>query len=75
MVRKSDNDQVTVIGCCVTLAEAMKAADTLAKDGINIRIIDPFTVKPMDAATIISNAKATGGKILTVEDHYPWGKC
>lgn len=73
VVRKSDNDKVTVIGCCVTLVEAMKAADELAGNGINIRIIDPFTVKPMDAATIISNAKATGGKILTVEDHYPWG--
>ncbi|KAJ8301361.1 hypothetical protein KUTeg_020348 [Tegillarca granosa] len=73
VVRKSDNDNVTVIGCGVTLVEAMKAADELAGNGINIRIIDPFTVKPIDAGTIITNAKATGGKILTVEDHYLWG--
>ena len=65
---------MTVIGCCVTLEEAMKAADKLAADGINIRVVDPFTVKPIDAETIINCARATGGKIITVEDHYPFGK-
>ena len=52
----------------------MKAADKLAADGINIRVVDPFTVKPIDADTIINCARATGGKIITVEDHYPFGK-
>ena len=42
---------------------------------ISVRVIDLFTVKPLDAATIISNAKATGGRIITVEDHYPEGVC
>jgi transketolase len=74
IVRQSANDSVTVIGCCVTLEEAMKAADKLAADGINIRVVDPFTVKPIDAETIINCARATGGKIITVEDHYPFGK-
>lgn len=73
MLRKSDSDKVTVIGCCVTLFEALKAADKLAIDGVNIRVIDPFTIKPIDAETIRSNAKETGGKIITVEDHYPEG--
>jgi len=73
IVKKSDSDKVTVIGCCVTLVEAMKAADTLAATGINIRIIDPFTVKPIDAELIIANAQQTGGKIITVEDHYSQG--
>ncbi|XP_014673189.1 PREDICTED: transketolase-like [Priapulus caudatus] len=73
VVRKSDSDAVTVIGAGVTLHEAMKAADTLAARGINIRIVDPFTVKPLDAATILACARETGGKILTVEDHYPEG--
>lgn len=73
MVRKSDSDKVTVIGCCVTLFEALKAADKLAIDGVNIRVIDPFTIKPIDAELIRSNAKETGGKIITVEDHYPEG--
>ena len=72
-MRQSDSDKVTVIGSCVTLYEAMKAADTLQATGINIRIIDPFTIKPIDAECIIKNALATGGKIITVEDHYPEG--
>uniref|UniRef100_A0A7N6BEW0 Transketolase n=2 Tax=Anabas testudineus TaxID=64144 RepID=A0A7N6BEW0_ANATE len=71
VVRQSDNDQVTVIGAGVTLHEALAAADTLARK--NIRVIDPFTIKPLDAATILSNAKATGGQIITVEDHYKEG--
>lgn len=41
---------------------------------ISIRIVDLFTIKPLDAATIISCAKATGGRIITVEDHYPEGE-
>ena len=50
--------------------EALKAADELAKENINIRILDPFTIKPIDKEAIVQNAKAVGGKILTVEDHY-----
>lgn len=64
---------MTVIGSCVTLYEALKAADTLASKGVNIRVIDPFTIKPIDAATIIESAEQTGGKIITVEDHYAEG--
>lgn len=73
IVRSSNKDQVLVIGAGVTLHEAIKAADELAKAGVNVRVLDPFTVKPIDAASIISNAKATGGRIVTVEDHYPEG--
>ncbi len=74
IVRQSDNDQVTVVAACVTLDEALKAAKELSDSGINIRVVDPFTIKPIDAATIIHCAKATGGRIITVEDHYPEGK-
>nr|XP_020648707.1 transketolase-like protein 1 [Pogona vitticeps] len=73
VVRKNDGDRVTVIGAGVTLHEALAAADELAKQGIHIRVIDPFTIKPLDAETIISNARATGGRIITVEDHYKEG--
>ncbi|XP_044299657.1 transketolase-like protein 1 [Varanus komodoensis] len=73
IVRKSDSDKVTVIGAGVTLHEALAAADELAKQGIHIRVIDPFTIKPLDADTIISSARATGGRIITVEDHYKEG--
>ncbi|XP_066436833.1 transketolase-like protein 1 [Eleutherodactylus coqui] len=73
VVRQSDTDRVTVIGAGVTLHEALTAADELAKQGINIRVVDPFTIKPLDAATIISSGRATGGHIITVEDHYKEG--
>ena len=42
--------------------------------GKNIRVVDPFTIKPLDAATILSAARATGGRIITVEDHYKEGQ-
>ncbi|XP_012672142.1 transketolase-like protein 2 [Clupea harengus] len=73
VVRQSDSDRVTVIGAGVTLHEALAAADKLAGEGVNIRVIDPFTIKPLDATTIVSSARATGGKIITVEDHYKEG--
>lgn len=73
VIKSSANDQALVIGAGVTLHEAIKAADELAKNGVNIRVIDPFTIKPIDAQTIIKNAKEVGGRIITVEDHYPQG--
>lgn len=42
--------------------------------GVNIRVIDPFTIKPLDAATIVAGARATQGRVITVEDHYKEGK-
>uniref|UniRef100_A0A671URY8 Transketolase n=1 Tax=Sparus aurata TaxID=8175 RepID=A0A671URY8_SPAAU len=71
VVRQSDKDHVTVIGAGVTLHEALAAADMLARK--NIRVIDPFTIKPLDASTILASARATGGRIITVEDHYKEG--
>ncbi|XP_054431956.1 transketolase-like protein 2 [Pteronotus mesoamericanus] len=73
VIRHNAKDKVTVIGAGVTLHEALAAADDLSEQGISIRVIDPFTIKPLDAATIISNAKATGGRVITVEDHYREG--
>ncbi|KAJ8377449.1 hypothetical protein AAFF_G00260070 [Aldrovandia affinis] len=73
VVRQSDSDRVTVVGAGVTLHEALAAADQLAKEGVNIRVIDPFTIKPLDAATILLSARATGGRVITVEDHYREG--
>uniref|UniRef100_G3SVN1 transketolase n=1 Tax=Loxodonta africana TaxID=9785 RepID=G3SVN1_LOXAF len=73
VVRHSDHDKVTVIGAGVTLHEALAAAEELSKQDISVRVIDLFTVKPLDAATIISSAKVTGGHIITVEDHYREG--
>ncbi|XP_036127211.1 transketolase-like protein 1 isoform X2 [Molossus molossus] len=73
VIRQSVNDKVTVIGAGVTLHEILAAADDLSKQDISIRVIDLFTIKPLDADTIIANAKCTGGRIITVEDHHPEG--
>ena len=42
-----------------------------AEEGVNVRLMDPFTIKPIDKEAILVNAKECGGKIITVEDHYP----
>ena len=63
-----------MVGAGVTLVEAVKAAEILQKDGINVRIVDPFTLKPIDKDLLISCAKATGGLVVTVEDHYAEGE-
>ena len=72
-MRQSGGDQVTIVGACVTLVEALKAADELAAAGINVRVIDPFTIKPLDVDTILTSARQTGGRLIVVEDHYPEG--
>ncbi|XP_071497384.1 transketolase-like isoform X1 [Diadema antillarum] len=73
VVRQSADDKVVVVGAGVTLHEALAAADKLKAEGINITVVDPFTIKPMDAETLASCAKAAGGRVLTVEDHYGEG--
>jgi len=73
VVRSSSSDSCLLIGGGVTLHESLKAADQLKSAGINVRVFDPFTIKPLDAAAIIKNAKECGGNIVTVEDHYPEG--
>nr|XP_019963936.1 PREDICTED: transketolase-like [Paralichthys olivaceus] len=70
VVYKTNDDHVTVVGAGVTLHEALAAVEMLKKERINIRVIDPFTIKPLDSKTIIDNARATRGRIITVEDHY-----
>lgn len=73
IVKKSENDQVLLIGAGVTLHEAVEAANELEKSGIKARVLDPFTIKPLDANLIISSARDCCGKIVTVEDHYAAG--
>ncbi|KAF7285706.1 transketolase-like protein 2 [Rhynchophorus ferrugineus] len=69
----SNNDQVLFIGGGVTLQEGLAAAAQLAQQKVNVRVLDPFTVKPIDQQAIIKNARECGGRILVVEDHYPEG--
>jgi transketolase len=73
VLRQSNADQVTVVGAGVTLFEALKAFDLLKKEGIAIRVVDAYSVQPIDAATLKAAAAATKGRIVTVEDHYAAG--
>jgi transketolase len=67
-----DGDDVTIVGAGITLHEALKAAETLAEEGVSARVIDLYSVKPIDAETLRAAAEATGA-IVTVEDHWPEG--
>jgi transketolase len=73
VVKQSDRDQVLVVTGGVTLFEALAAYEELQKSGINIRVIDLFSVQPVDRAGLSAAAKACGGKVITVEDHYAHG--
>ena len=73
VVRQSDKDVATIVAAGVTLFEALKAHALLAKDGIAIRVVDAYCIQPIDRAGLIAAGKASGGRILTVEDHYAQG--
>ncbi len=72
VLRRSPQDQVTVVTAGITLFEALTAQEELAKEGIFIRVIDLYSVKPVDAVTLRQAAAETRA-IVTVEDHFPEG--
>lgn len=73
MIVSSAKDQVLLIGGGMTLHEGIAAATQLAQQDVGVRVMDLFTVKPIDQDGIIKNAQECGGRILVVEDHYPQG--
>jgi transketolase len=73
VLRQSASDVATVIGAGVTLFEALKAYDQLKAAGTAIRVIDLYSVAPVDQGALVSAAKATKGHLITVEDHYAAG--
>ena len=73
VLRQSSADQVLVVAAGVTLFEALAAYEELKQANISIRVIDLFSVKPIDQEALRAAAKACGGKVLTVEDHYAHG--
>jgi transketolase len=73
VVRQSNGDQVTVVAAGITLHEALEAYDELQSEGITIRVIDAYSVKPMDEETILAAAQEVGNKFVVVEDHWPEG--
>jgi transketolase len=72
VLRASDDDDVTIVGTGITVHEALKAAGVLEEDGITARVIDAYSIKPIDVETLAAAAEATG-RIVTVEDHFPDG--
>jgi transketolase len=68
-----EGDKVTIVGAGVTLFEALKAADTLKAEGINVTVIDAYSIKPLGKDVILAAAKKTGNTVITVEDHYSEG--
>ena len=73
VVRQSDSDAVTVIGAGITVHLALEAAEKLAAEGIAIRVVDAYSVKPLDAAGLRAAVEATAGRLVIAEDHYPQG--
>ncbi len=73
VLRQSANDVATVIGAGVTVFEALKAYDILQAEGVAIRVVDLYSLQPVDAASLVRCARETKGRLITVEDHYPAG--
>lgn len=73
VLRSSANDKALLIGAGITLVEAITAADSLKAQGINVRVLDPFTIKPLDVEAVAKNALESGKLVIVVEDHYPEG--
>ena len=73
VLRQSADDRLAIVTGGVTLFEALEAHDELAKAGIAVRVIDLFSIQPIDRHALQQTAEATGGRFITVEDHYPHG--
>ena len=71
-MRSSDDDEVTLVGCGITVHEALKAAEALAEDGISARVIDCYSIKPIDGDSLAAAAEETG-RLVVAEDHWPEG--
>jgi transketolase len=73
ILKSSVQDKVTVVAAGVTVFEALKAYDQLKTQNIHIRVIDAYSIKPIDRQTLLASAKDTNNTVITVEDHYPEG--
>jgi transketolase len=73
VLRSGDHDQVTLVGAGVTLHACLRAADMLHEEGIRARVIDCYSIKPIDTPTLIAAVDATAGRIVVAEDHHAEG--
>ncbi len=72
LVRGGERDEFTVVACGITVEEAEKAAEELSGDGLHVRVIDCYSIKPIDVAALRAAARESKA-IVTVEDHWPEG--
>ena len=70
VLKQSPGDACLVIAAGITLDQALKAVPKLEALGIKVRLMDPFTIKPIDKEAILKHAAECNGKVLVVEDHY-----
>jgi transketolase len=73
VLRSSAQDQLTVVAAGVTVTEALKAAETLAKEGIVVRVLDAYSIKPLDSHAVLKAAVESNRKLVVVEEHYMEG--
>jgi transketolase len=73
VLRSSDEDDVAIVAAGITVREALRATDALEEEGIAARVVDLYSIKPLDRDTLFAAAEATGGRLVTVEDHWPEG--
>ncbi|GER82965.1 transketolase [Thermogemmatispora aurantia] len=73
VLRRSENDQATIVAAGITVHEALKAYEYLKSEGILVRVIDAYSIKPIDEETLFQAADETKQCIVTVEDHWPEG--
>jgi transketolase len=73
VLRSSDDDEVTIVGAGITAHEALRAADLLADEGVGARVVDAYSVKPIDVEGLRAAAEATRGRLVVAEDHWPEG--
>ena len=72
-LRHSDADQVAIIAAGITLHESLRAYEQLKTEGIHVRVIDAYSVKPIDVEALHEAARVTGGRLVVVEDHWREG--
>jgi transketolase len=73
VLRTSDKDKVLIVAAGITVQEALTAHDQLRNEGIAVRVIDLFSVQPIDREELVASTTAVGGVVITVEDHYEHG--
>jgi transketolase len=72
-VRQGDHDRIVLVGAGITLHLCLEAAGELARRGLAARVLDAYSVKPLDRDGLARAAAACGGRLLVVEDHWPAG--